>query len=69
MRRAKGFGLNAARVYGINAAEVKKHTRADRIAEERIAYSERPEPHYLTYGPKIAARISEPAALERRAAA
>jgi hypothetical protein len=50
--RAKIFGLNATRVYAISAEEVKKHTRADRIAEERLAYSEHPEPHYLTYGPK-----------------
>jgi predicted TIM-barrel fold metal-dependent hydrolase len=50
--RAKIFGLNAARVYAINIEEVKKHTRADRISRERIAYRERPEPHYLTYGPK-----------------
>jgi uncharacterized protein len=50
--RAKIFGLNAARVYGISADEVKKHTRADRISEERFAARERPDPHYLTYGPK-----------------
>jgi len=50
--RAKIFGLNAARVYSISADEVKKHTRADRIAQERFAYSEHPEPHYLTHGPK-----------------
>jgi hypothetical protein len=31
---------------------VKKHTRADAVARERIAYREHPEPHYLTYGPK-----------------
>ena len=50
--RAKIFGLNAARVYAISADEVKKHTRADAIANERHAYREQPEPHYLTYGPK-----------------
>jgi predicted TIM-barrel fold metal-dependent hydrolase len=50
--RAKIFGLNAARVYAINPEEVKKHTRADRIAQERFAYSEHPEPNFLTRGPK-----------------
>jgi predicted TIM-barrel fold metal-dependent hydrolase len=50
--RAKIFGLNAARVYAIAANEVKKHTRADSIAGERLAYREHPEPNYLTYGPK-----------------
>src|SRR5205814_1551303 len=38
--RAKIFGLNASRVYGISADEVKKHTRADRVAQERAAYFE-----------------------------
>ena len=50
--RAKIFGLNASRIYAISADEVKKHTRADRIGRERLAYREHPEPHYLTYGPK-----------------
>ncbi|HEX2829962.1 MAG TPA: amidohydrolase family protein [Burkholderiales bacterium] len=50
--RAKIFGLNAAKVYGLSAAEVKKYTQRDAIARERLAYAERPEPHYLTYGPK-----------------
>jgi predicted TIM-barrel fold metal-dependent hydrolase len=50
--RSKIFGLNAARVYSISAEEVKKYTRRDRIAHERLAYLEHPEPHFLTYGPK-----------------
>ena len=50
--RAKIFGLNATRPYGISAQEVKLRTGNDRIAKERAAYLERPEPHYLTYGPK-----------------
>ena len=49
--RAKIFGLNATRPYGISPEEVKMRTRGDRIARERLAYLERPEPHYLTYGP------------------
>jgi hypothetical protein len=50
--RAKVFGLNATRPYAISAEEVRKYTRRDRIARERLAYREHPEPHYLTYGPK-----------------
>ena len=50
--RAKVFGRNAAKPYSISAAEVKKYTRRDRIAGERLAYREHPEPHFLTYGPK-----------------
>ena len=50
--RAKIFGLNAARVYGLSADEVRKYTRSDSIHQRKIAYLERPEPHFLTYGPK-----------------
>jgi len=50
--RAKVFGLNAARVYALSAEEVKKYVNRDRIARERLACRERPEPHYRTYGPK-----------------
>jgi hypothetical protein len=50
--RAKIFGLSGAKVYGLSAAEVKKYTSRDRVAKEKLAYQERPEPHFLTYGPK-----------------
>jgi hypothetical protein len=50
--RAKIFGLNAAKVYGLSPTEVKKYTRSDRISLERTAYQESPDPHFLTYGPK-----------------
>ena len=50
--RAKIFGLNATRPYGISTDEVKKRASNDHVARERVAYRERPKPHYLTYGPK-----------------
>ena len=50
--RAKVFGLNAARVYGVSAAQVQKHLAKDRVAREKLAYAERPEPHFRTWGPK-----------------
>ncbi len=50
--RAKIFGLNAATVYGLSPAEVKRHTAHDALSQERRAYLEQPQPHYLTYGPK-----------------
>ncbi|HYH41417.1 MAG TPA: amidohydrolase family protein [Burkholderiales bacterium] len=50
--RAKIFGLNAARVYNLTPGEVKKYTSRDAIALERAGYAERPEPHFLTYGPR-----------------
>ena len=50
--RSKIFGLNGARVYGLGAAEVKRYTGRDSVSVERLAYAERPDPHFLTYGPK-----------------
>jgi predicted TIM-barrel fold metal-dependent hydrolase len=50
--RAKIFGLNAAKVYGLSPMEVKKYTRNDVLARERAAYSENPQPNFTTYGPK-----------------
>jgi uncharacterized protein len=50
--RAKVFGLNATKPYGISAEEVRKRAHRDRISQERRAYREHPDPHYLTYGPK-----------------
>jgi predicted TIM-barrel fold metal-dependent hydrolase len=57
--RAKIFGLNAARVYGISAAEVKKVASRDRVARERAAYLERPQPHFATYGPRTRRQFLE----------
>jgi predicted TIM-barrel fold metal-dependent hydrolase len=50
--RGKIFGLNGAKVYGLSAAEVKRVISRDRVSAEKIAYAERPDPHFLTYGPK-----------------
>ncbi|HEX9707385.1 MAG TPA: amidohydrolase family protein [Steroidobacteraceae bacterium] len=50
--RAKIFGLNAMKPYGISAEEVKLRARRDSVASERLAYRERPEPHFLTRGPR-----------------
>jgi len=50
--RAKVFGRNGAKVYGLSAAELKKYTQRDAIARERAAYLENPSPHFRTHGPK-----------------
>ena len=50
--RAKIFGLNGARVYGIPAEEVKQRADRDRVAKQRLSYREDPDPHFLTFGPK-----------------
>jgi uncharacterized protein len=49
--RAKVFGLNALKVYSIPADVLKKHVK-DRVARDREEYRERPDPAFLTYGPK-----------------
>src|SRR3989454_491890 len=50
--RARIFGRNAAKVYGLSAAEVKKYTSLDSVSRERSAYLENPQPRFETYGPK-----------------
>src|SRR5882762_3722461 len=50
--KAKIFGRNAAKVYGLSAAEVKKYTNRDSVSRERTAYLENPQPHFETYGPR-----------------
>jgi predicted TIM-barrel fold metal-dependent hydrolase len=50
--RAKVFGRNALRVYKIPEDVLKKHLASDRISRERVAYGERADPSFLTYGPK-----------------
>jgi predicted TIM-barrel fold metal-dependent hydrolase len=49
--RAKVFGLNALKVYSIPDDVLKKHVK-DRVARDRDEYRERPDPVFLTYGPK-----------------
>jgi uncharacterized protein len=50
--RAKVFGLNATRPYRLAAEELKRFTARDTVAQSRLEYSERPNPSYLTYGPR-----------------
>jgi predicted TIM-barrel fold metal-dependent hydrolase len=50
--RAKVFGLNACKPYGITMDEAKKRMRRDNVAREKANYLERADPHFLTYGPK-----------------
>jgi hypothetical protein len=39
-------------VYGVSAAEVKKFAARDKVGRAKLAYRERPEPHFRTWGPK-----------------
>jgi predicted TIM-barrel fold metal-dependent hydrolase len=50
--RAKVFGLNATRPYGIDAAEVRLRAGNDSLERRRRAYRHEPDPHFLTRGPR-----------------
>ena len=50
--RARIFGLNAARPYGLDVDEVLKRARRDAIHRRRAEYRENPDPHFHTFGPK-----------------
>jgi hypothetical protein len=50
--KAKIFGLNAARVYGLDASQLRPKLDKDELARRRQAYRERPDPTFLTYGPR-----------------
>lgn len=50
--KAKIFGLNATKPYGISLDEIKKRASTDALSRNRHAYLERPDPSFKTYGPK-----------------
>lgn len=50
--RAKTFGLNAMRPYGIDRDEVLRRARGDAVERRRLAYRDNPAPHFLTFGPR-----------------
>jgi predicted TIM-barrel fold metal-dependent hydrolase len=51
--RAKVFGLNALKPYGITLDEVLQRAQAtDPVGQSKLAYQENPQPHFRTYGPK-----------------
>jgi len=54
--RAKVFGLNALKIYPIEPEVVKRHVRQDKVARRREDYRERPDPAFVTYGPKSPAQ-------------
>jgi uncharacterized protein len=50
--RAKVFGLNALKIYPVPKNVLDKHLKSDKVAKERRDYRERPDPTFLTHGPK-----------------
>ncbi len=51
--RAKIFGLNALKIYPVPADVLQEHVKGDKVALARAEYrEERPDPTFLTHGPK-----------------
>ena len=50
--RAKIFGLNGAKVYGLSVEKLKAYVRRDHVGRRRAEYRGRPDPSFLTYGPR-----------------
>ncbi len=50
--RAKIFGLNALKPYGITLNEAKMRAANDLVDQRRANYVEQRDPHHLTFGPK-----------------
>jgi len=50
--RAKVFGLNAMKPYRIDPQEVRQIQRADPMQRAKLENAERPDPTFVTYGPK-----------------
>jgi uncharacterized protein len=50
--RAKVFGLNALKIYPVPEDVLAKHLGSDAVARARENYRNRPDPEFLTYGPK-----------------
>jgi uncharacterized protein len=50
--KAKVFGLNGARVYGVAVPERKQKTEADPIGRRKAVYREHLDPTFETYGPR-----------------
>lgn len=50
--KARIFGLNAARVYGVEPARFRKKAAVDTLQQGRRAYREEARPSFESYGPK-----------------
>ena len=51
-RKAKIFGQNGARVYGLEPASMRRKLSRDRVQKSRLDYQNAPEPSFVTYGPR-----------------
>jgi predicted TIM-barrel fold metal-dependent hydrolase len=57
--KAKIFGLNAARVYGVDDAEIRRALAWDPVTRARHEYASCPQPSFDTYGPRTRREMLE----------
>ena len=50
--KRKIFGLNAMRVYGLDATVLRRRVSKDRVKKARDEYLNDPQPSFVTYGPR-----------------
>lgn len=50
--KRKIFGLNAARVYGLEPEAMRRKLARDRVQKTRLEYLNAPDPSFATYGPR-----------------
>ncbi len=50
--KAKIFGFNAAKIYGVDVPAERKRAAADALTRQKQAYLAEPDPSFVTYGPK-----------------
>ncbi len=50
--KAKIFGFNAAKIYGVDVPAQRKRAASDALSREREAYAAERDPSFVTYGPK-----------------
>lgn len=55
--KAKVFGLNAAQLWGIDAATMRRRAENDFLGRDKRGYREAPRPSFATYGPRTAAEF------------
>lgn len=55
--KEKIFGLNAARVYGVDVVKVRREHKSDAVTRARAEYANDPRPSFETYGPRTRAEL------------
>jgi predicted TIM-barrel fold metal-dependent hydrolase len=56
--KARILGLNAASVYGLDPARLRRHAATDPVGRIKAGYLEQPSPSLATYGPENAAEYA-----------